>query len=556
MVSTVTARRTAVAHIGFNVITAVLGLALGFAAYAISAESNAILALDAILLGAIGHPDVKPGILEKGILLRARFELDQYINLRPVRLYPGVETPIKDKGPAEIDYVVVRENTGGVYTGTGGISLKGTPNEVAVQSMVYNRHQVERCLRWAFEYARRHGKKARGVGDENTLALVGKGICFDTGGVNVKSAKYMHGMHEDMQGSAVALGTFLALTRLEVDFPIDCWLALAENHLGPRAYKPNDVVTACNGTSIEIVHTDAEGRMRLDRLKAQVAEDRDDGCLPFLVVATAGSVSTGVVDPVRDLAGICREENLWLHADGAYGAPAAVLPEAPEDLRSLRLADSVALDPHKWLYCPLEAACVLTRDPDALKNAFAFYPQYYLLGEGKEEGTNFYQLGMQNSRGFRALKVWLALRAAGRKGYEESIRDDVRLAERLYENVTAHREFEAGSVHLSIATFRFVPNDLKGDDSTRTEDYLNKLNQALLAEIQSGGRLYVSNAVIDGRYLLRACIVNFRTTREDIDALLDEYRLEHRQAERAAHSSRGTPTSTATSVVRSKVFVT
>jgi 3-isopropylmalate dehydrogenase len=129
---------------------------------------------DAILLGAIGHPDVKPGILEKGILLRARFELDQYINLRPVRLYPGVETPIKDKGPKEIDYVVVRENTGGVYTGTGGISLKGTPNEVAVQSMVYNRHQVERCLRWAFEYARRHGKKTRGVGDENTLGLVGK----------------------------------------------------------------------------------------------------------------------------------------------------------------------------------------------------------------------------------------------------------------------------------------------------------------------------------------------------------------------------------------------
>ena len=129
---------------------------------------------DAILLGAIGHPDVKPGILEKGILLRARFELDQYINLRPVRLYPGVETPIKEKGPGEIDYVVVRENTGGVYTGTGGVSLKGTPNEVAVQSMVYNRFQVERCLRWAFEYARRHGRKARGVGDKNTLALVGK----------------------------------------------------------------------------------------------------------------------------------------------------------------------------------------------------------------------------------------------------------------------------------------------------------------------------------------------------------------------------------------------
>jgi 3-isopropylmalate dehydrogenase len=122
---------------------------------------------DAIYLGAIGHPDVKPGILEKGILLRLRFELDQYINLRPVKLYPGVDTPLKDKGPDDIDYVVVRENSGGIYTGTGGISMKGTPNEVAVQSMVYSRFQVERCLRYAFDYTRRRGR-------DMTLGLVGK----------------------------------------------------------------------------------------------------------------------------------------------------------------------------------------------------------------------------------------------------------------------------------------------------------------------------------------------------------------------------------------------
>jgi 3-isopropylmalate dehydrogenase len=129
---------------------------------------------DAILLGAIGHPDVKPGILEKGILLRLRFELDQYINLRPVRLYPGVETPIKDKGPDDIDFVVVRENTGDLYTGTGGFTMKGTPQEVAVQSAVYTRFQVDRCLKYAFEYAKKYGKKSRGKGQNNTLALCGK----------------------------------------------------------------------------------------------------------------------------------------------------------------------------------------------------------------------------------------------------------------------------------------------------------------------------------------------------------------------------------------------
>jgi 3-isopropylmalate dehydrogenase len=129
---------------------------------------------DSIYLGAVGHPDVEPGILEVGLLLRLRFELDQYINLRPVRLYPGVETPLKDKGPKEIDYTVVRENSGDMYAGGGGIMMKDTPHEVAVQNMLYSRAQVDRCLRWAFEYTRKHGKKARGIGPDNTLGLVGK----------------------------------------------------------------------------------------------------------------------------------------------------------------------------------------------------------------------------------------------------------------------------------------------------------------------------------------------------------------------------------------------
>lgn len=139
-----------------------------------NSASDDLKQFDAIYLGAIGHPGVKPGILEKGILLRLRFELDQYINLRPIKLYPGVETPLKDKGPEQIDYVVVRENTGGIYTGTGGFSMKGTEYEVATQSMVYSRHQVERCLKYAFEYSQRHGKKASGKGEANTLGLVGK----------------------------------------------------------------------------------------------------------------------------------------------------------------------------------------------------------------------------------------------------------------------------------------------------------------------------------------------------------------------------------------------
>jgi 3-isopropylmalate dehydrogenase len=129
--------------------------------------SEQLKKFDSIFLGAIGHPDVKPGILEKGILLKLRFDLDQYINLRPIKLYPGVSTPLKDKGPEHIDYVVVRENTGDVYTGSGGVTMKGTPHEVAIQNMIYTRMQVDRCLRYAFEYTRKRNKR-------KTLALCGK----------------------------------------------------------------------------------------------------------------------------------------------------------------------------------------------------------------------------------------------------------------------------------------------------------------------------------------------------------------------------------------------
>ncbi len=129
--------------------------------------SDELRKFDAIFLGAIGHPDVKPGVLEKGILLRLRFELDQYINLRPVKLYPNVYTPVKDKGPEDIDFVIVRENTGGIYTGMGGTTMKGTQDEIATQLMVYSRKVVERCVRYAYDYARKRNR-------EKTLTLVHK----------------------------------------------------------------------------------------------------------------------------------------------------------------------------------------------------------------------------------------------------------------------------------------------------------------------------------------------------------------------------------------------
>jgi aromatic-L-amino-acid/L-tryptophan decarboxylase len=272
--------------------------------------------------------------------------------------------------------------------------------------------------------------------------------------------------------------------------------------------------------AIRWVPVDGEQRMRADALSEQIGADLAAGDRPLMVIGTAGSVSTGAVDPLRELAKICRAHELWFHVDGAYGAPAAVLPDAPEELHSLALADSLAVDPHKWLYAPLEAGCVLVRQPERLTEAFGYTPAYYRFEtEGEEPPINYYELGMQNSRGFRALKVWLGLRQAGREGYARMIGDDCRLAALLHRAVAAHPELEAVTLGLSITTFRFVPPDLRGRPGS--EAYLNTLNETLLARLKVGGEVFVTNAVLDDRFLLRSCIVNFRTTEADVAAIPD-----------------------------------
>jgi aromatic-L-amino-acid/L-tryptophan decarboxylase len=270
--------------------------------------------------------------------------------------------------------------------------------------------------------------------------------------------------------------------------------------------------------AIRWIPVDAAQRLRTDVLRECLREDLARGDRPIMVIGTAGSVSTGAVDPLREIAEICRAHGLWFHVDGAYGAPAAVLPDAPEDLHALGLADSLAVDPHKWLYAPLEAGCVLVREPQRLSEAFGYTPTYYRFDiQGDEPPINYYELGLQNSRGFRALKVWLGLRQAGRAGYVRMIGDDCRLAASLHRHVAGHPELEAATLGLSIATFRYVPRDLRGTGAA--ESYLNALNEALLARLKTGGEVFVTNAVVDGRFLLRACIVNFRTTEADVAAI-------------------------------------
>lgn len=270
--------------------------------------------------------------------------------------------------------------------------------------------------------------------------------------------------------------------------------------------------------AIRWIDTDARQRMDVEALRRRIRDDVADGYHPFMVVGTAGTVSTGAIDPIRALRELCDEHGLWLHVDGAYGAPAAMLDGADPDLRALATADSVAVDPHKWLYVPFEAGCTLVRDPQTLLNAFSYRPDYYHF-DGKEDDprTSFYEMGPQNTRGFRALKVWLAIRHVGRAGYQQMIGDDIRLSRLLFDLAAAHEELEAVTQGLSITTFRYVPTDLRARTNERhVAEYLNQLNTAILSNTQTAGEVFVSNAVVEGTYVLRACITNWRTEEEHV----------------------------------------
>jgi aromatic-L-amino-acid decarboxylase len=258
----------------------------------------------------------------------------------------------------------------------------------------------------------------------------------------------------------------------------------------------------------------------LAALRRLLDADRRAGCRPFLVVGNAGTVSTGAVDPLPRLAAIAREEDLWFHADGAYGAPAALCDEAPAELREgLALADSVAVDPHKWLYAPVEAGCTLVRHPGVLRDTFSYSPPYYRFeGEAEDPRTNYFEIGPQNSRAFRALKVWLALRQAGREGYRLMIGDDIRLARALDAAVRREPRLEPWTLGLSIATFRYVPERVERG-TPDGEEYLNRLNEELLHRLKTSGEVFLSNAVVRGTFLLRACVVNFRTALADVEAV-------------------------------------
>ncbi len=274
------------------------------------------------------------------------------------------------------------------------------------------------------------------------------------------------------------------------------------------------------GDSLRTIPVDAHYRMRIPDLQTAVERDLAAGHRPVAVVASAGTVNTGAIDPLADLAEVCRRYDVWLHVDGAYGGPAILTDQYRGMIQPIALADSVALDPHKWMYIPVEAGLVLVRDAASMRDAFSLVPPY-LRTDGSPTGVGglpwFSEFGFQQTRGFRALKVWMALKHHGLRGYTEAIERDIALARYLADRIEDAEDLQLSAPQsLSIVCFRYAPPGLRGDG-----ERLDALNKALLEEVQLSGRAFLSSTVLGGRFVLRACVINPRTSRQDLDVLLN-----------------------------------
>ncbi|HUG47420.1 MAG TPA: aminotransferase class V-fold PLP-dependent enzyme [Candidatus Limnocylindria bacterium] len=271
--------------------------------------------------------------------------------------------------------------------------------------------------------------------------------------------------------------------------------------------------------NIRVIPTDARFRMRVDELTAQLLLDLAAGHRPLAVVASAGTTNTGSIDPLEEIAEVCRRHAVWLHVDGAYGAPAVVSRHYREQLSALSLADSVALDPHKWLQIPVEAGSVLVKDAGAMRDAFSLVPPY-LRQDGNAQGVegpiSFAEFGFEQTRGSRALKIWMTIRHHGLDALARVIEDNIELARLLYRRVEEDAELEVmAPQELSVVCFRYAPPHLHSDPAL-----LDALNRALVERLQLGGEAFLAGTLVRGAYALRACIVNYLSRPQDVEITL------------------------------------
>jgi aromatic-L-amino-acid/L-tryptophan decarboxylase len=289
-------------------------------------------------------------------------------------------------------------------------------------------------------------------------------------------------------------------------------------------------------SAIRTIPTEVDFQMNVDALQEAIADDRSRGVQPIAVVASAGTTNTGAIDDLDGIADVCQRHGVWLHVDAAYGGPAILTHQYAARLAPLARADSVALDPHKWMFVPVEAGLVMVRDGEAMRSAFSLVPPY-LRTDGSTSGVGgppwFSEYGFQQTRGFRALKVWMTMQQFGLSGMKAAIEENLGLAAYLADCVRDAPDFELmAPPGLSVVCFRFL------DDSARDEASQAALNKRLLERLQLGGEVFLTSTELGGRFVLRACIVNYRSTRGDVDRALAAIRANGRELVSAARGDR------------------
>ncbi|HLY23286.1 MAG TPA: pyridoxal-dependent decarboxylase [bacterium] len=299
-------------------------------------------------------------------------------------------------------------------------------------------------------------------------------------------------------------------------------LVLYMSEEGHSCLRKSAELLGLGANAVRTVPVDAAWRLDVAALREAIARDRAAGRRPFCVSASAGTVNTGAIDPLDSVARVCAEERLWFHVDGAYGAPGVLDPSAASHYAGMARADSLAIDPHKWFSVPVECGCALVRDGRLLRDTFSLVPPYLQTEEGKGFGGLpwYSEYGFQQTRGFRALKLWMTLQHLGRRGAAAHVARHTVLARRLAGMVETAPDFELSApVTLSIVCFRYVPDGWSRDDAR-----LDELNKTIMQEVQAGGEAFLTNAVLRGRFALRACILHYATAEPDLVALLDVIR--------------------------------
>jgi len=270
------------------------------------------------------------------------------------------------------------------------------------------------------------------------------------------------------------------------------------------------IVLGLGQDNVRRIETDEAFRMSVPALAAALARDRAEGRLPMAVVATAGTTSTTSVDPVPEIADLCAREGIWLHVDAAYAGSAAICPEYRELMPGIARADSLVVNPHKWLFTPVDCSVLFVRDPALLRAAFSLVPEYLRSSE-RDEVTNLMDYGFQLGRRFRSLKLWMVIRAFGVEGLRERIREHCAMARELAGWIGADPRFElAAPVPFSTVCFRVRDKNPEAQD---------RFNERLLARINAAGPVFLSHTALKGRYTLRVAIGNLRTGREHIEGL-------------------------------------